>query len=355
MNITKTNLLGVVVLASCFTTANADELTFVSWGGAYQSAQESTAVKPFGAKTGTKIKSDTYNGGIAQVRSQVQTNNVTWDIIDMQLSDATRACDEGLLEKINPADLAPGNDGRPAKSDYLPGGLNDCLAGNITWSTVLVYNSDKFKGAAPTKVVDFFDLKKFPGKRGLRKSPEGALEWALMADGVPVNQVYKTLATPAGLERALKKLDTIKSSIVWWETGSQPPQLLADGEVSMVSAYNGRIYSAIVADKKPFSFLWDGQLKNIEGYAIVKGTKNLKAAKEFVRYATQSEVLAALAPLTAYGPMRESATALVDPKVRSYLPTAPENQKVALDVDPAFWADHSDDLNQKFAVWLARK
>lgn len=122
----------------------------------------------------------------------------------------------------------------------------------------------------------------------------------------------------------------------------------------MASAYNGRIYSAIVADKKPFGFIWDGQLKNIEGYAIVKGAKNLKTAKDFVRYATQSELLASLAPLTAYGPLRQSALALVDPKVRPYLPTAPENQDGALDVDPAFWADHADDLNQKFAVWLAR-
>lgn len=350
----KAFVLGLAMLASCSISANAADLTFVSWGGAWQGAQEATAVKPFAAKSGVKVKSDTYNGGIAQIRSQVQSNNVTWDVVDMQLSDATRACDEGLLEKIDAADLAPAKDGRPARSDFLPGTIHDCMAGTILWSTLIVYNKEKFKGAAPARIADFFDLKKFPGKRALRKSPEGALEWALLADGVPPNQVYKTLATPAGFERAFKKLDTIKSSIVWWETGSQPPQLLADGEVSMTSAYNGRIYSAIISDKKPFGFLWDGQLKNIEGYAIVKGSKNLKTAKEFLRHATQTEALAALAPLTAYGPVRESSTALVDAKVRPFLPSAPENQKGALDVDAGFWADHGDDLNQKFAVWLAR-
>lgn len=207
-------ILGTATAMACAITANANEMTFVSWGGAWQEAQESTATKPFSSKTGAKVKADTYNGGIAQIRSQVQTNNVTWDVVSMQLSDAIRACDEGLLEKINPADLAPGKNGRPAKEDYFPGALNDCLAGNIVWSAVIVYGKDKFKGAAPTKVGDFFDLKKFPGKRALRKSPEGALEWALIADGVPANQVYKTLTTPAGLERAFKKLDTIKASIV---------------------------------------------------------------------------------------------------------------------------------------------
>ncbi|MDR6496434.1 putative spermidine/putrescine transport system substrate-binding protein [Paraburkholderia terricola] len=351
----KTVLAVLISTLCCGTAASAAQVTFASWGGAWQDAQETTAAKPFAAQSGVQVKTDTYNGGIAQLRSQVQTNNVTWDVVDMQLADAIRACDEGLLEKVNPTMLAPAKDGTPAKSDYVAGGLSDCLAGSIAWSTLITYNKDKFKGREPSKISDFFDLKNFPGKRGLRKSPEGALEWALLADGVAPADVYKTLETPAGLNRAFKKLDTIKSSIVWWETGAQPAQLLADGEVTMSSAYNGRIYSAMITDKKPFGFIWDGQVKNIEGYAIVKGSKNVKAAQDFVRYATQPDVLAKLAPLTAYGPARKSSISLVDAKVAPYLPTAPANQKGALDVDTAFWADHSDDLNQKFAVWLGQK
>lgn len=335
--------------------AQAAELNFTSWGGSYQAAQEKTALHPFGAKNNVTIKSNTYNGGIAQIRSQVQTNNVSWDVVDMQLSDAMRACDEGLLEKINPAqDLVP-IAGTALKDDFLPSALNECMAGNITWSTLIAFNKDKFGANAPTKIADFFDLKKFPGKRALRKSPEGAMEWALMADGVPAAQVYKVLATSAGVERAFKKLDTIKSSVVWWESGSQSPQLLADGEVSMASAYNGRIYNAIISDKKPFDFIWDGQVVNIEGYVIVKGTKNLKEAKAFVRYATQPETLAALAPMTANGPVRKSSMSHVSEKVAPYLPTAPKNLSTAINIDPEFWADHSDDLNQKFAAWLNRK
>lgn len=336
--------------------AQAGQLTFVSWGGAWQDAQESVLLKPYAAKFKVSTKSDTYNGGIAQIRTQVQTGNVTWDIVDMQLADAMRACDEGLLEKFKPnEDLAPAANGTKPKDDFVPGATNECMAGTIVWSTLLVYNKTLVGATPPTKVTDFFDLKKYPGKRALRKSPEGAMEWALLADGVPADQVYKQLGTPAGLDRAFKKLDTIKASVVWWEAGSQPPQLLADGEVVMSSAYNGRIYSAMITDKKPFDFIWDGQLKNIEGYSIVKGAKNLKEAKEFLRFSTEAAQLAALAPLTAYGPARKSAVAMVDPKVQPYLPTAPKNLRTALDVDAAFWADHADDINQRFAAWLSRK
>jgi putative spermidine/putrescine transport system substrate-binding protein len=351
----KPKLVVLTVCGAIGTAASASQLTFTSWGGAWQDAQESIVARPFAAKSGVQLKTDTYSGGIAQIRSQVQTNNVTWDVVDMQLSDAMRACDEGLLEKVNAGELAPAKDGTTAANDFLPGGLSECMVGSINWSSVIAYNSDKFKGHEPSKIADFFDLKKFPGKRGLHKSPEGALEWALLADGVAPADVYKVLGTPAGVDRAFKKLDTIKSSVVWWETGAQPAQLLADGEVTMSGAYNGRIYSAMITDKKPFAFLWDGQVKNVAGYSIVKGSKNLKQAQDFIRYATQADVLAKLDPLLGYGPIRKSSLQLVDAKVAPYLPTAPANQKGAINEDVEFWADHADDLNQKFATWLGQK
>ena len=335
--------------------ASASELVFVSWGGSYQDAQNATTVKPYAAKSGVQIKSDTYNGGIAQIRSQVQTKNVTWDVVDMQLADVTRACDEGLLEKVDTGSLPAASTGVAAKADFAPGALSDCMVGNVAWSTVIAYNKQAFKSAQPKTVRDFFDLKRFPGKRALRKSPEAALEWALLADGVPAADIYKVLATPAGVDRAFKKLDTIKSSIVWWETGAQPPQLLADGEVTMSSAYCNRIYTAMAQDKKPFGFVWDGEVKNVEGYAIVKGSQNVKAAQDFLRYATSTGTLASLASATALGPLRKSSLSQVDPKVAPYLPTAAENQKNAINTDVEFWADHSDDLNQRFAVWLGQK
>lgn len=123
----------------------------------------------------------------------------------------------------------------------------------------------------------------------------------------------------------------------------------------MTSAYCNRIYTAMAQDKKPFGFVWDGEVKNVEGYAIVKGSKNAKAAQDFLRYATSTGTLAKLASATALGPLRKSSLSQVDSKVVPYLPTAPENQKNAINTDVEFWADHSDDLNQKFAVWLGQK
>ena len=221
----------------------AGEITVVSWGGAYTKSQVEAYHKPFlKACAGSKIKSQDYNGGIAEIKAQVEGKKVVWDIVDVELSDAIRACDEGLIERIDASKLPKGADGTPAKDDFLPGTLYDCAVANIVWSTIFAYDKTKFKGDVPKTMADFFDLKKFPGKRGLRKGAKVNLEFALIADGVPAKDVYKVLETKEGIDRAFKKLDTIKSSVVWWTAGAQPPQLLADGEVVMTTAYNGRIF-----------------------------------------------------------------------------------------------------------------
>lgn len=339
----------------------AESLTVVSWGGAYTKSQVEAYHKPFTKKTGIEIKSENYNGGLAEIKAQVEAKNVTWDIVDLELSDVVRGCDEGLLEKIDLSKLPAGSDGKAAKDDFLPGTLHDCAVATIVWTTIYAYDSSKFKGAKPTTIADFFDIKKFPGKRGLRKNPKVTLEFALMADGVAPGDVYKTLATKAGQDRALKVLDTIKGSTVWWEAGAQPPQLLADGEVVMTTAYNGRIFNAAAAEGKPFEIVWDGQVWDLDLWGIPKGAKNKKAAMDFLVFSTTTEQLAAQASWISYGPARKSSIPKIgsyatkpDMKMGPHMPTAPANFKKALQNSPSFWADYQDELNQKFNAWLTK-
>ena len=251
MKLTKiltSTILGASLLAGV-TSANAGELTVVSWGGAYTVSQTEAYHKPWMAKTGNVVRSEDYSGGIAEIKAQVEAGNVTWDLVDLELSDAIRACDEGLLEVIDPAILSPGSDGTPATEDFLEGTLHECAVATILWSTLYIYDESKIANG-PTTMADFFDLEKFPGKRGMRKGAKPNLEFALMADGVAAKDVYALLETPEGVDRAFAKLSTIKDSVVWWEAGAQPPQLLADGEVAMTTAYNGRAFNAIAKEGK---------------------------------------------------------------------------------------------------------
>jgi len=330
----------------------AETLTIVSWGGAYTKSQVEAYHKPWIAKTGDTINSEDYNGGLAEVRAQVEAGNVTWDLVDVELSDAVRGCDEGILEPLPVADLPPSDSGVPAVDDFIAGTLHECAVGLIVWSTVYSYDSTKVS-SAPTTIADFFDLEKFPGKRGMRKTPKANLEFALMADGVPAGEVYDLLATPAGVERAFAKLDTIKDDTIWWEAGAQPPQLLADGEVVMTTAYNGRLFNAIAKEGKPFEIVWDGQVWDIDLWVMPRGTPNKDRAWEFIKFSSDTQRLADQAKYISYGPVRKSSFAKVLPEMQPHMPTAPANFENPLQNDFEFWADYGDELNERFNAWLA--
>ncbi len=339
--------------------AGAEEVNVMSWGGAYTKSQVEAYGKPFTKETGIKVNWIDADNPATPIKAQVEAGNVSIDVADVEYSDAVRLCDEGLLEEIDKAILPPAPDGTPAEEDFIPGALTDCGVANIVWSTVVAYNKENVNGT-PTSIADFFDLEKFPGKRGLRKSAKATLEMALEADGVPANQVYEVLSTPEGVDRAFKKLDTIKDQIVWWEAGAQPPQLLADGEVVMSTAYNGRIFNAAVAEGQPLEILWDGQILDFDLFVIPKGAPNKENALKFVAFATDTKRLADQASWISYGPARKSSSGMVgkfmDGKtdMGPHMPTAPENMKNALVNDYEFWVDHDAELNERFNAWLAQ-
>ncbi|RRJ83083.1 ABC transporter substrate-binding protein [Aestuariirhabdus litorea] len=347
-----TRLPMAVAVAAASMTASAEDLTVVSWGGAYTASQVEAYHKPFTAQTGTNIISENYSGGIAEIKAQVEAGNVTWDVVDLEKADVIRACDEGLLVEINPDDLPKGDNGVAAVDDFVAGGLEDCGVANIVWGKIVAFDESQFSGKKPSKLVDFFNLKEFPGKRGLKKTPKVNLERALMADGVAGGEVYNVLSTPEGVERAFAKLDEIKEQVVWWEAGSQPVQLLADGEVSMTTAYNGRIYNASEVEGKPFKIIWDAQFAELDFFAIVKGTKNLDKAMEFLKFSTDTKRLADQTNYISYAPARKSSIALVSDKMMPHMATSPENFATAVPVDHVWWADHQDELNERFNAWL---
>ena len=343
-----------------FAYAAQADVTVMSWGGAYGGAQTEAHLKPFTAKTGIATVMVDSDNPATPIKAMVEAGNVTVDVASVDYADAIRLCDEGLLEPIDINALPAGSDGTPAAEDFLAGAVTDCAVSTDIWANVFAYDTTKFpEGAAPTTVADFFDLQKFPGKRGLKKGAKAVLELALMGDGVAPADVYATLATPEGVDRAFAKLDTIKGDVVWWEAGSQAPQLLADGEVVMTTAYNGRIFNAAIAEGKPFKIVWDGQIYENEMYAIPKGAPNKDQALEFIAYATSTEGLRAQAQQISYGPARKSAMKeeliFKDGKtvMAPHLPTAPENLTNALESSFEFWVDKDSELNERFNAWLA--
>ena len=357
-----TGMSAILLIASLVVgvASSAEEsITVVSWGGSYQEACQKGYFDSFEEATGIKINVTEYNGGIAQIRVQVESENVQWDVVDIEAQDYIIGCDEGLLEVLDDLELPDGPDGSTAEEDFFAGAITDCAVATITWSTIIAYNASMFESDPPSSMKDFFDLEKYPGKRGIRRTPEVNLEFALIADGVPVDEVYDVLATEEGIDRAFAKLDSIKNSIAVWEAGAQPPQLLADKEVVMTTAYNGRIFNAQTVENQPFVIIWDGQVRDFGQWAIVAGTPNLENAKKFVEYAALSSSQAGVANRISYGPARHSAWDLVGKHIptgidmRPHMPTDPENSKNVLSNNAEWWSEHKEELTERFSAWLS--
>lgn len=329
-----------------------DSITVVSWGGAYSESQRKAYHEPYMAETGVKIIEEEYTGDIAKMRAMVESGNVTWDVIDVDASTALAGCDQGFLEEIDYDRV-----GQP-KDKFVVGGALDCGVATIVYATVYGYDAGnlpaEWNGQVPTTVADFFDLEKFPGKRGLYKKPFINLEWALIADGVSRDDVYDVLRTEEGLDRAFAKLDTIKSSVVWWEAGAQAPELLGNGEVVMTQAWNGRLYNAVKNEGKQFVIVWDNEAVDFDYWAIMKGTPKLDAAYAFLAYASAPENMARQSQFIAYGPSHADAIPHIPQDVLKDLPTAPENMTTAFTVDASFWGDNSEALGERFNAWLAQ-
>ena len=340
----KTRLALIVAAVLALPAFAQQQITVVNFGGANANAQKKAYYEPF-EKTGTKVIPVEYNGEQAKIKAMVETRKVTWDVVEVESPDAARGCDEGLFEKLDWSKV--GN-----KADYQPAAVHECGIGAFVWSTVLAYNADKLK-KAPASWADFWDVKTFPGKRGMRKGARYNLEFALMADGVKPQEVYKVLATKAGADRAFKKLTELRPHIQWWEAGAQPPQFLVAGDVVMTTAYNGRI-DAAQREGRNLKISWGGGIYDLDYWVIPKGTPNKDAALKFIAFASTPEAQAEYARNIAYGPTNNKALSKLDPKVLANLPTAPQNAKTAVQFNVKFWADQGEELEKRFAAWATQ-
>ena len=361
----KTLVIALMGAALASTTALAEDMTIVSWGGAYSKSQQKAYHEPYMAKNpDVKIINDeSSNEAVAKLRAMTEAGNVTWDVVDVVASDAIRLCDEGLAMEIDPdTQLAPAPDGTSAKDDFGELLVSSCYIPQIVYSTTFGYRTDMVGDTPPTDVCAIFDLDKYPGKRSLEKRPINNMEWALLCDGVAKDDIYDVLETEEGQARAFAKLDTIKDQVVWWSAGADTPQHLADGEVVMGSTYNGRLFSLIEEQKQPVAMLWDAQVFDLDGWIIPAGLseERKKRALDYIYFATDTQRLADQAKYISYGPARKSSAPLVGKHAElgidmaPHMPTDPANAKNTFLYNYEWWADYRDDLDAKFQAWLSK-
>jgi len=351
-------------------SSSAFAVTVASWGGAYTESQKLGYGDPTAKKLGVPINWVDYSGGLSEIKAQKEAGKITWDIIDVFAMDTITGCDEGLFVEFDfDKDFPPAPDGTAASKDFFAPMPSKCAVGNILYSWNYAYNVNNVDGT-PSTIKDFFNTKKFPGKRAIYKSALTNLEIALAGDGVYMgkggSEIYKLLETEAGVNRAMNKIKELctdpNGGCVFWSAGAQPPELLVAGEVVMATGWNGRFFNAEVGEGAPIAQVWDGQGLDYEYFALVKGGPDEANAKKALAMMTNTEMLAGSAKYIAYAPYRLSSLEIIKANEPWYkdgktemmpqMPTAPANTKKYFLVDPFFWADNGTELGEK---WEAMK
>ncbi|MBB4009983.1 ABC transporter substrate-binding protein [Allorhizobium taibaishanense] len=333
----RTILASLALVLSVSSQSIAADMVFTSWGGTTQDVQKSAWADKFTAKSGINVLQDGPTD-YGKIKAMVEAKGVNWDVVDVEGDYAIQAGDKGMLEKLDFKTID--------KSSLDPRFVTDYSVGSFYYSFVIGCNKDAV-AACPKSWAELFDTKKFPGKRTFYKwSAPGVIEAALLADGVTPDKLY-----PLDLDRAFKKLDTIKSDIVWWSGGAQSQQLLASAEAPFGSFWNGRL-TALAATGVTVETSWAQNITAADALVVPKGTKNKEAAMKFIAFATSPEGQAEMAAGTGYAPVNTKSPALMDPAIAKTLPDQQTSSQV--NADMAYWAKHRDEIGERWYAWQSK-
>ena len=338
-------LAAVAIFAAGMAPAVARDLTVVARGDSLQAALTNAYLHPFTDVTGGRTTAVTWEGGIAALRDQLKAPDNAWDLIIANPDEVAAGCAEGIFEKIDWTAIG-------GKDHYQPWGVSDCGVGATIANTVLAWDKDKFP-VTPTW-ADFWDVAKYPGKRGLRRDVRGALEIALLADGVAPGDIYKTLSTKDGVERAFQKLDQLRPYIVWWQNGAEAAKILGSGDVLMTSAPSGAIATAARLDVRNFGIQFGSSLYTVLSWVIPKGSPNLRASQQFLYFTGMPLIEARMVRNDGrVGPAKGLNDGL-PPELQAISPTTQANLAMALMIDTNFWHDNLAKLGPRFDAWLGK-
>jgi putative spermidine/putrescine transport system substrate-binding protein len=332
----------LTVTASCGVggpaAGDGKTLTWASTGGQFQEDEKKALQEPFTAKTGTTF-ANVSPAEAPQVKAMVAAGRTTWDLANMSWIYAGAYCGE-LFEKLDDPALD--------RAKFPPGTTHDCFVPTYRYANVFSYNADIYQDQAPTRIEDFFDTRRFPGKRIVQDYPKsGLLEAALVADGVPPDKVY-----PLDLERALRKLDTIKSSLVFAPSYGAVQQMMVDRQGSMVLTVTARsiVTAQSGANLKP---VWDFTTVDIGALVIPKGTPNKALAQQALAFITEPAQARAYAKLTGTAPARPDVDILsidytdMQKSFNAFLP----NRGRLLEQDKPWWIENTDAVTKRWTTW----
>jgi len=316
--------------------AKGQRLVICGYGGSEGIAKRRAFYDPFTKTTGIEII--TASGvDLAKMKIQVEQKDVEWDIVDLIDAWVPAAARMGLLEKID--------DTIVNRADCIPQAKHEFAVGGSVYASGIAFPTDRFKGKVPKTWQEFWNVKAIPGRRSLRNRITDTLEIALMGDGVSASRVY-----PCDVERAFRALERIKPYVSHWIAQTeQTVTLIQQDETDFTHTYTSRVKDLQEANV-PIGFSFRQNILGIRSSGALRGTKNRDAAMRFLDFMMHRDRQIEWANLTGDAPTRKYALAMIDPRVRKWIPDLGNTDN--LFTNAAWWDGRVDELNTRFKEWL---
>lgn len=331
-------LAGIASLAvsSGDAEAAANEIVMWNWGGESEKCHGDAIGKPFTAATGVPLKFDTSGPLQGKIKEMVDSGKVTADICDADGFDAIALGKSGHLEAI---DYTIVNKAQIKEGFAWEFGV--CV---IFYGYAFMYDTQAFGSNPPGNWADFFDTTKFPGKRSLYKWANGAIEGALMADGVPKDKVY-----PCDVPRALEKIKAIKADSIYWGSGSEAHDMIVNGEVALGMIWQNRGKAIEERTNGRYKLVTNEAIAMPGAYIIPRGNPaGRENAMKFIAQGLQVESQLAILDCLGMTPSNPEAYAKIPDAMQPYAITSTMNIDKVLFNDPVWWADHGGDAVNAF-------
>lgn len=345
-------LIGIFALAlsACGTASDGNTggeqpaedvvLTWETTGGPATEKEKTAFQDPYTEEIGVRFENVSSPSAVNQIQTMVETGNVLWDVTHKGSFVAEQYCGE-LFEEI---------DYESVPTDLFPEGSTSACARPLSkYGTAFAYDTEAYTGTVPTTIDDFFDLEAFPGNRVVYGSnARGVFEAALVADGVDPEQLY-----PLDIDRALAKLDTIKSALIFAPTLTALQQNIIDKQATMTLSLTGRL-SSIYDSGGTIAPVWDFTTWDFDALLIPKGSPNMAQAQAAIEFALQPEQVIRYAETGGATPVRNDidlASIDYSDTHRIFNPFLNADKGTLALLDPVWWAANNAEATEAYVGW----
>lgn len=329
--------LGATLGAGPSAAQGGRSLVMVNWGGIANEGFGRFYGDPFtAANPGVRVLQDSTGPSAGRIRSMVESRRVTWDLCDSSASSAYLLGGMNLLEKTDYSIV-------DRSKVISPGFALEHGAAPYSFSSVLAYDSSKFP-TPPTSWADFWDLRRFPGQRLLRRDALGALDAAMMSLGRAPAQVY-----PIDTRAALRRVGELRRNTVYWNSGSESEQFMRTGEAVMGQIWHTRATVLARETQGRIKFIWNQGLLQPGIFVAPRGNPGGELTQRLLASMLGNEEgQVGLLGLLGNGPTNPAAATRVPAELRGNNPTDPENERQQLVLDGAWWGANYQQANQDF-------